>query len=115
MTTAIQAARLQAAKERRREMSHTISIPICSVCSYPYPHITHKHHVHPLASSDTINEETVWLCPNCHAMVHEIRRVHFSSGRTTRFKSRFSLLDNWVDVTDRVIVNKLFDLARRSK
>lgn len=113
----VRIARERAANQRRRTMANPIALPLCAVCNYPYPHITHMHHVKPLAETKAISEETTWLCPNCHAMVHELRRVYFSS---TRFlarsrKSRLSMLDYWMEQTDQSTVDKLMDIAHYGK
>ena len=48
----------------------------CAVCGYNLFAITQNHHITPLAAFAVGNycgpPETVYLCPNCHALAHKI-------------------------------------------
>lgn len=111
----IKSARKRAARVRQKSMSDPVANPCCCACGFSYPPIVHMHHVYPLAETEQPIDECIWLCPNCHAMVHEIRRVRYSKGRVSNLKLRLSHLDYWLgDVCSPDVAAKLIDIARRS-
>lgn len=97
-------------------MANPVANPVCPVCDFSYPPVTHLHHIHPLAESDAISDEHVWLCPNCHAMVHEIRRMYYTKRRPSNFRLRSAHLGYWLgEVCTPDVAKKLYDIAKRSK
>lgn len=112
---AIQSARKRASRIRQKSMSDPVANPCCCACGFSYPPVIHLHHVYPLAETNQPVDECVWLCPNCHAMVHEIRRVRYGRRRATNLMVRLSHLDYWlVDVCPPEVAAKLLDIAKRS-
>lgn len=77
-------------------MSDPTAGPCCSACGFGYSPVLHLHHIHPLAETETPTNDTVWLCPNCHAMVHEIRRMETHEKRPSHYRMRRSLYDYWL-------------------
>lgn len=112
----IKAERQRAAKQRRRAVTNPDVAPVCNVCRFGCGYVLHGHHVQALSESTIVCSEIVYLCPNCHAMVHEIRRMHYAPHRmrVRNRADRLEQLDYWEDQSDKMIVAKLHDLARRS-
>lgn len=101
-----------AAAKRRKAMSDNFANPICYVCGFSYPPIMHLHHLKPLNEGGNADGETVWLCPNCHAMVHEIRRMRYRYRSGMRYKkTRDGHFDYWLESCDRHVAKKLFEYA----
>jgi predicted HNH restriction endonuclease len=110
----IKTARVKAARVRYRAMNDMAN-PFCQVCEFAYPPIVHLHHVHPLASTNEDSNETIWLCPNCHAIVHELVRCYYSPRQPRNVWKRLGHLDYWMsDVCPRDIADKLRDIAKRT-
>lgn len=112
---AIKKARQRAADIRYKAMRDQYANPCCHACGFRYPPIVHLHHVKPLGETGKDSNDLVWLCPNCHAMVHEIRRCYFSKRRVSNLEMRLSHLDYWLDSEcPKDVSQKLLDIARRS-
>lgn len=112
----IKAERKRATKQRQKAVSNPYVGPTCRVCRFIYPYVLHVHHVVPLGESTEINSEVVYLCPTCHAMVHEIRRLYYAPNRMrVRYhEDRLEQLNYWEDQQpDKSITAKLYDLAKR--
>ncbi len=95
-----QQERRRAAKERREHFAPDLpGWPTCWVCKTGYAPITQLHHLHPLAESNVIRTNKVWLCPNCHALVHELRRFYPQPKRrmTREGWARLDFLEWWLD------------------
>lgn len=106
--------RKRAAAQRHRAMSDEFAHPCCQGCGFAYPPVVQLHHLNPIAESDGSDKATVWLCPNCHAMVHEIRKLYIApTGRRVRYrKARLSHLDYWLDnVCSPELAKNLWDYA----
>ena len=108
-------ARLRASYIRQKEMRNPVANPCCGACGFSYPPIVQMHHIYPLAETELPIDEFAWLCPNCHAMVHEIRRVRYGVRRVTNLKVRLSHLDYWLsEVCPPNVAAKLLDIAKRT-
>ena len=112
----IKAERARAAKQRRRIVTDPNVGPVCRVCQFGCGYVLHGHHIQSLAESTSVCSEIVYLCPNCHAMVHEIRRMRYAPHRmrVRNRADRLEQLEYWEDQSDKAVVAKLHDLARRS-
>ena len=113
--TQVKEARKRAASIRRKAMTDPVANPCCSACGFSYPPVMQGHHVHPIAESEIISDEIVWLCPNCHALVHEIRRVYYSAKRVNNLRMKVSHLDYWLyEVCPQPVMEKLISIAKRT-
>lgn len=109
---AVKEARRRAGKQRGKAMSDPVANPCCSVCGFAYPPVVHLHHIHPLAETEVPSDESAWLCPNCHAMVHEIRRMRRSGRKPRNYQMRLQHLDYWLsEICSPEIADKLIRLA----
>lgn len=62
--------------EARLHRRYVASLKKCIVCSYAYRGIIVVHHILPIAhGGDNWSGNLVELCPNCHAVVHRIKRI----------------------------------------
>lgn len=108
-------SRRNAARMRYRAMHDPVGCPCCQACGFAYPPVMHLHHVYPLAETDKAVDDFAWLCPNCHAMVHEIRRVLHSKRKPTNLRVRLDYLDYWLTTEcPSHVADKLRDLAART-
>lgn len=90
-------ARKRAKTVRYKAMNDPFAHPCCVACGFGYPPIVHLHHVQPLGETGKDTPDLVWLCPNCHAMVHEIIRIYYSKRRANNLQMRLSHLEYWLD------------------
>jgi len=105
--------RRRAAAFRSRVMHDKFAQPLCSVCGFAYPPIVHLHHAQPLSETDNAASDVVWLCPNCHAMVHELRRVYYSNKKVSNLAVHLSHLEYWLsDICPAQIADKLQNIAK---
>lgn len=112
----VKEARKRASQIRRRAMADPVANPSCKVCGFAYPPSMHLHHIHPLAESEIVTDDHVWLCPNCHAMVHEIRRMYYSKRKPSSYRLRLAHLDYWLgEVCPPDAAKKLCDIAKKSE
>jgi len=89
--------------------------PCCQACGFSYPPIVQLHHKTPLHEVDVVDTDTVWLCPNCHAMVHEIRKLYFKElpRNTAYLRARIRHMDYWLnDIAPKELAQKLMELAK---
>lgn len=108
-------ARKRATAKRARAMRQ-VNHSLCQACSFAYPPILHLHHVRPLVETGVESEETVWLCPNCHAMVHEIIRVFHSGKKVKNLQVRLDYLGYWLsEICPDDVADKLRSLAERGR
>ena len=101
---------------RKAAMENPFAHPNCSACGFEYPPIVHLHHVKPLCESEAIDETLEWLCPNCHALVHEIRKIHFLKNKVSNIDIRINHLDYYLyEICKKEIRDKLFFIAKGNK
>lgn len=83
--------RQEAAKWRIRTLSHGTD---CAVCGFWIHSLLRLHHIIPVSRGGVNRPENlVYLCPNCHAMVHEMARLlrnRKSGDGYFEFKARLS-------------------------
>lgn len=109
-------ARKRAAKIRYQAMHDKYANPCCQACDFCYPPVVHGHHIRPVAETNGASDELIWLCPNCHAMVHEIKRVYHSQRKASNLEMRVSHLSYWLtDVCPSHIAKKLCEIAERTR
>jgi predicted HNH restriction endonuclease len=110
----IKQARRSAAKERYKMIATDGYISTCFACKYQYTFIDHLHHIRPVAATNGNSIEVIWLCPTCHAMVHEIARLYISPPkRLVNREGRENQMD-WFDEDHPDLFITLFDIAKRS-
>lgn len=115
MSTLAEEARKRAKSIRDRTMRDQVAHPICEVCAFEYPPIMHLHHLYPISETDVPVDQLVWLCPNCHAMAHEIRRVNYGKRRPSNYRVRKLHLDYWLsEICDREVALKLVGLVEKT-
>ena len=109
------AVRRIASKDRYQMMSNDFAQPYCHACGFSYPPIVHGHHIKPVAATNGVSVKTVWLCPNCHAMVHEIIRCYYSARRPSHYETRMGHLDYWLsEICGDKLRKTLIGLAKES-
>lgn len=115
MSALAEEARKRAKSIRERAMRGQAPHPMCKACGFEYPPVMHLHHLYPISETDVPIDEFVWLCPNCHAMVHEIRRVNYGVRRPSNYRVRKLHLDYWLwEICDREVALKLVDLVEKT-
>ena len=95
--------------------------PVCYVCEFNFSPILHRHHIRPKSEGGANTQDNfVYLCPNCHSLVHQL--YQYGAIRATdnyeRSSSRFYTLTQWVRVNmGDVPLGKMIDLhqARQRK
>jgi len=62
-------------KRKRTGKYERIGI-VCEVCDFDYSSVVVRHHILPIALKGS-NEPSnlVWLCPNCHAVIHHLKKL----------------------------------------
>ncbi len=77
----------------------------CHCCRFKHWPILHVHHINPVSENGFADEQLMWtVCPNCHAYVHELRRLR----GTSKYAEVFDLL---VRLYDEPTVKNIEQLA----
>lgn len=85
--------------------------PVCEGCkdNHVFPHILHHHHLTPLSEASPFETRyLLFLCPNCHALIHLMRKYK-QRGPNLQVADD---LEFWLD--ERMppdIVERLWDIA----
>lgn len=106
-------ARQRASNIRQKAMRDPVAHPCCFACGFSYPPIVHMHHIYPLSETQEPIDSFKWVCPNCHAMIHEIRRMYYSSKRPSNYQTRLAHLEYWLyEVCQQEVADKLREIAK---
>ena len=71
----------------------------CAACRFGFTPILHSHHIRPRSDGGHNHASNrVLLCPNCHALVHELYKWSqcANSGEFDHYYENFSALKEWI-------------------
>lgn len=90
-------------------------VPFCAACQFGFAPILHQHHIRPSSEGGCNDKDNlVYLCPNCHALIHQIYKWGSSKNIKESFEKmgNFLILKNWIEENLGVItLGNLLDIA----